>query len=141
LSSKISTTNWKNYFGEVFNCNTLDVREEWKITPDTAHNDPILDSEVTSNEVGAAIKSLKVGKAPGFDGVLPQFIKLPSGYLQGILAYLCTTILKTACYPAAWVMSVVVPLYKGKGSREDVNSYRGIFPTCTGWEDGLMRRE
>ena len=125
--NKISSEQWRTYFGRVFNFKLIEDRPEWNnLQMEEGVSDPILDSDISCTEVSNGIRNLKNGKAAGYDGIRSEMIKHVSHYLLGFFSYLFTKMLQWGWYPAAWVQSVVLPLYKGKGSKTDVNSYRGI---------------
>jgi len=79
-------------------------------------------------EVGAAIKQLKNGTAAGNNGIIPELFKW-GGHQLTIKIMQCFEAIweGRAEFPEAWKTAKVVILYKGKGSKKDLNNYRGIF--------------
>lgn len=91
-----------------------------------------LNSDITPNEVVAALKHMHAHKAAGVDGVAIELLMYAQGsaprathVLAPRLANLFNRVMRGA-YPAAWGECAVVPVYKGKGSPHDMDSYRGI---------------
>ena len=129
---KISAEEWKNHFAGVFEVERgRNHPEEWSVHPDLSTEDEILDKEITSDEVGRAIRKLKNRKSPGADGLGGEFIKSIGRYIKGLLAFVFTKILLLGRYPIDWTLAVVVPIYKGKGNKKDPSSYRpvSLLPT------------
>jgi len=90
------------------------------------HHD-YLSKAIGLEEVKTALQSMKSGKAPGPDGLVVEFYKnLPHDIILPLLCELFNVILKTGYFPDSWCQAIIYPLYKGKGSVQDQNNYRGI---------------
>ena len=69
---------------------------------------------------------MKNNKACGIDNVINEFIKNCPVIIYDILEMLFNIILHTGIIPKAWSISLIQPIYKGKGSANDPDNYRGI---------------
>ena len=81
---------------------------------------------VTRKEIRKAVKKLKLGKAPGSDGIRAEMVKYGGDVMIDILLKICKMAWEVGRVPGDWVLAVIVPLYKGKGCRDVCKSYRGI---------------
>ena len=89
--------------------------------------DEFLDREFTREEVYRAVKTLHVGKAPGFDDVMAEHLLYAGPVLINFLCDLYNAVRVNECIPTCFKRGVQVPLYKGKDTCVlDVNNYRGI---------------
>ncbi|EYB81397.1 hypothetical protein Y032_0384g394 [Ancylostoma ceylanicum] len=80
----------------------------------------------TVNEVRKAVKKMKVGKAPGTDGILMEaWRSLGELGLQWLTKFF-NNISRSANIPEAWKDSIIVPIFKRKGDVMDCANYRGI---------------
>ena len=79
----------------------------------------------TKEEVIAAIKSLKNGKAPGSDNLNAELFKADPELAAKILLPLFTAIWERKAVPGDWSEGVIIKLPK-KGSRKNCNNWRGI---------------
>ena len=77
-------------------------------------------------ELQSVISKLPGKRAPGKDGITYDAIKLADGTLQSRLLTLFNNIFVTADMPDEWRVSLLMPLYKGKGPLMSPDSYRGI---------------
>ena len=69
---------------------------------------------------------LKWGKAPGIFGIHAELLKAGgNAALMSLHAVLCSA-WNTGIIPTDWKRGLVVPLWKGKGDRQDCNNYRGV---------------
>ena len=85
----------------------------------------IYDTDITPVELATAIKSLKTGKSSGNDGVTNELLKnLPPNWMQAMLGFL-QGIFKNESVPTSLTDITITMLHK-KGSKEDLNNYRGI---------------
>ena len=79
----------------------------------------------SEDEIGAAVGSLKNGKAPGGDEITAELLKLGGRGVVQSLAHLATLVWESETVPADWLKQLTVPLYK-KVPTKDCNNYRGI---------------
>ena len=69
---------------------------------------------------------MKNGKACGFDNLINEYLKNSPDYLLNAIVKLFNIILQTGIVPEDWCIGIIIPLYKNKGSVNDVKNYRGI---------------
>ena len=81
---------------------------------------------ISEEEVSAAIKGLKIGKAAGPTGVVSEMMKAACGFGSRWMTDLINNIVKEGCIPDDWRKSILVPVYKGKGDPLVCRSYRAI---------------
>ena len=77
-------------------------------------------------EVAAAFKTVKMGKAAGPTGVVSDMMKAAGGFGSRWMTDLINNIVKEGCIPDDWRKSILVPVYKGKGDSLVCESYRPI---------------
>ena len=70
---------------------------------------------ISEEEVAAAIKGLKIGKAAGPTGVVSEMMKAAGGFGSRWMTDLINNIVKEGYIPDDWRKSILVPVYKGKG--------------------------
>ncbi len=73
-----------------------------------------------------AIRKLKLGKAPGPDGIKAEMLKYGGEIVVDWIMWICNLAWEQSKVPEEWRKAIVVLIYKGKGKREVCNSYRGI---------------
>ena len=81
---------------------------------------------ISEEEVAAAIKGLKIGKAAGPTGVVSEMMKAAGGFGSRWMTDLINNIVKEGCIPDDWRKSILVPVYKGKCDQLVCGSYRAI---------------
>ena len=81
---------------------------------------------ISEEEVAAAIKELKMGKAAGRTGVVSEMMKDAGGFGSRWMTDLINNIIKEGCIPDDWRKCILVPVYKGKGDSLVCGSYRAI---------------
>ena len=85
--------------------------------------------DFSSEELIEAIKKIKTGKAPDYYGMYSEiFHYLGTGLLQPLLQTL-NIVKNSRRIPEKWRNVLVTMIYKNKGSRMDLEKYRGIFLT------------
>ncbi|CAG5002623.1 unnamed protein product [Parnassius apollo] len=72
------------------------------------------------------MKSMKAGKAAGYDRVSLEMLRAGEGVVAGLLYTLFNLCWELKRVPDDWCKAVIVPIYKGKGSQQDCKNYRGI---------------
>ena len=128
----------KNAKGEVMKDQDT-IREIWKQYMEKLLNEENeWDSNVECNvkegpsctigrdEVVKALKQMRDGKAPGLSGVASELMKAAGDVGIEWLTDLCDKIIQERKIPEDWKKSVIVPVYKGKGSPLECGSYRAI---------------
>ncbi len=73
-----------------------------------------------------AVRKLKLGKAPGSDGLTAEMLKYGGEVVVEWMMWICNLPWEQRKVPEDWRKTIIVPLYKGKGNREECNNYRGI---------------
>ena len=96
------------------------------IQNDIDHDDPILNDNITNEEILKCINRLKNDKAKGIDDIANEFLKASSSKMIQVYTSLFNIILNTGIIPNDWGVGIIKPIYKKKGSSEDPNNYRGI---------------
>ena len=90
---------------------------------DINHLQELLDNYISSDELDAAIKQLKLGKAVGEDLVANEFLKASKATTRNTICHLFNESLRIGIYP--WNNSLITPIHK-KGDIYDPNNYRAI---------------
>ena len=112
----------------------VEERLEWMRS--VHQHQPVLDAPITALEVFAAIRKLKMGKAPGEDGILTDILKtaadaVNNGKLRGgnavvdALVLLFNFVFDKEVWPERWGTGIIFPLHK-HDSRLDPSNYRPI---------------
>ena len=115
---------WENHFKNLLNAPPTaesDIHIE-KIY-DTFNN--IRSGEFSQAEVEAAVRQMKNGKAPGLDGLPPEFWKLPK-VKKSLLSFCNKTY--SGNRPKEWGLSGITPIPK-KGNLTITDNYKGISLT------------
>ncbi len=117
---------WKIHFEEMMNESMggraevttmgIKINEEW----------PHAQGRVVRGEIVEAIRKLKLGKAPVSDGITAEMMKYGGEIVVDWMMLICNLAWEQSKVPEDWRKAIVVPLYKGKGNREESNNYRGI---------------
>ena len=69
---------------------------------------------------------MKVGRAAGPSKVSAETIVTSGEIRIGVMVELCQGVLDGRGMPDDWVLSVVVPIFKGKGDAMNCMAYRGV---------------
>ncbi len=89
---------------------------------------PVLDEAFSVQEIDAAIKHLKNGKAAGDDNIRSEFLSCAKENIKVVIANLFNKLYESSYFPELWSTGVIVPIYK-KGNKSDPGNYRGITLT------------
>ena len=77
-------------------------------------------------EAQAVVNQLKWGKTPGICGIHSKLLKAGgNAVLMSLHAVLCSA-WNTGIIPTYWKRGLVIPLWKGKGDRQDCNNDRRV---------------
>ena len=69
---------------------------------------------------------MKKGKAPGSSEVSLELIAASGEVGIHVMADVCQKILDGFGMPAEWALSIMVPIFKGKGDIRNCSSYRAV---------------
>ena len=90
-----------------------------------------LEQAITPDELAAALKTVKAGKAGSPGGVAPDLLKhLPLNTQKDIL-FILNASWTTGWCPQAWRTAMILPFSKKEKDPQAVSSYRHIAPTST----------
>ena len=84
--------------------------------------------EITIEEVKRALNETKGGKAPGMDGVRVEMLKEGGMTVLEWLVRLFNICFMLSIVPVDWVITCMVPLYKGKGDMYERSNIRFLVP-------------
>ena len=84
----------------------------------------------TAESLMPILKKLPMGKAAGDDRLMGEFISHGGEISAIILSELFNIISKFGTVPTQWRTALVVPIYKEKGSDQEIKNYRPISLTC-----------
>ena len=116
---------------------------QWAVRPDTKISSrpvlfdtlPVKENLITSDEVITVLKALKKGKAPGHDGLNPEFWKACASseiMIEWILNR-SNQIMKYKTLPDQWKIAKVACLYK-KGDPAMPDNYRPVSLLAVGYK-------
>ena len=115
-----SASNKDSEYDDAFAREILDTMQNCK----AENGVPELDMEVKWAEVHAAVRGLKNGKAPGLDGIPPELLFNGGMALEVALTELFNFMWTHTVWPDEWRVAVLIPLYKGDGSKLDPQNHR-----------------
>ena len=128
-SNQISSDMWYNHFRSVLEVEDKIIDDEQIIDEpfnNMDNSDPLLNGPITAEEVIKAIKSLKIGKACGPDGIVGEIYKNYPTCCTDFFVKFFNELFDKGTYPTNWTHSIIQPLFK-KGDSNNPNNYRGIF--------------
>ena len=89
-----------------------------------SHADTVV---ITAPDVRQCLKSIKLGKAAGLDGLAAEHFVYSHNIISVHLSLLFTGLLSHGYFPAALMKSVIVPILKNRqGDTSDKNNYHPI---------------
>ena len=116
----MKNTIWRKYMEKLLNVeNDWDGDVDWSEVMGLCYL-------ISKEEVAAAIKGLKMGKAAGPTVVVSEMMKASSGFGSRWMTDLINKIIKEGCIPDDWRKCILVSVYKGKGDLLVCGSYRAI---------------
>ena len=110
---------WKEHMEKIMN-----EENEWdqKVEADPVEG-PV--EGISREEVVKAIKEMKIGKAAGPSEVCVEMIEASGEIGIDVMVELCQRVLDGKGMPDEWALSVVIPIFKGKGNAMSCGAYRG----------------
>ncbi|KAG0725535.1 Alpha-N-acetylglucosaminidase [Chionoecetes opilio] len=98
----------------------------WKLLMAVDADPPIDETAPSLDEVREAVAKLRGGKAAGVCKISAELLKAGrEAMIRGLHAVL-TAVWQSGTIPPDWKRGLVVPIWKGKGDRQDCNNYRSI---------------
>jgi hypothetical protein len=85
--------------------------------------------EFTELELDQVLDYLPLGKAPGVDGIAAEAFKYGRSLIAPRLLRIFRLLSSLRVIPTEWTQSMVHPVYKNKGSAEEIINYRPIALT------------
>ena len=122
---------WREHFDEVCNVSTEVMESVLDTIPEVlpqgadGNSNESLSSEPTEEEIRAAVKQLKSGRAPGVDMITAELLKLGEEAVVQWLTKLAGSIWHSESVPDDWVKQLTIPLHK-KGAHDQCDNFRGI---------------
>ena len=116
---------WKEHFNDLLNRPSTTDQD----TLDALVQQPIkvgCDNAPTVDEIRAALKQLKCGKAAGEDSIPPKVWMHGDESLVNCVYNLFTRIWDEEIVPPQLKDATIITIFKNKGSRTDCSNYRGI---------------
>lgn len=133
--NKISCEVFAEHFKELNKVNGEDTSTEegeGSICSEETCNE-VLNSLFTEEEIEKCIHKLKHNKACGTDKIINEFIVYTYPKLCKVYVKLFNLVLTSGKIPKDWVVGIIVPIYKNKGSIYNADNYRGItLLSCVG---------
>ncbi|VDP28856.1 unnamed protein product [Heligmosomoides polygyrus] len=117
---KKALKRWRDYFEEIST-----VEFPHPAIPSTAPTHGSV-QKITVEEIEAALKKMKPGKATGSDDVAAELWKSKFWYPAEWLAKFFNQVVAEKKVPERWRQSTMIPIWKKKGSPADCSSYRPI---------------
>ena len=122
IDEKQIMRRWKEYFENLLNPFTAINTS----TQGTVNNSIIKEKvKISLEELTAAVKKLKNGKAAGYDKITGEMLKNMGEWGARMLLKLYNTAIKEEKVPHDWTVGMILPIYK-KGNKYNCDNYRGI---------------
>ena len=117
---------WASYFERLYQADPPAVELDVRGVTITIADPSINCGPPSFVETQTVVKWLKLCKAPGICGIHVELLKAgENAVLVSLHAVLCSA-WNTGIIPTDWKRGLVVPLWKGKGDRQDCNNYRAV---------------
>ena len=120
---------WKRHFNSLLNRDTtVDVAALDALPQQSFHQD--MEEAPTREEVESAIKSLKLGKAAGPNGLAAEFYQRGGDVFMEEIVKVILHIWDTEIVPKELKDANIVTIFKRKGDKTDCGNWRGISLLC-----------
>ena len=81
---------------------------------------------MSSQYVLQQLATLDISKTTGLDNISAKFLKMSSHLMSILLCHICNLSIRKSNFPSIFKLAKVIPVFKNKGSRNDVSNYRPI---------------
>ena len=127
----IPSNSWEDHFENLFLAPSVKMPSNYELANQHDYcygitNPEPFQTTISMSEIVNAIALSKNRKAPGLDGIRTECLKHHIAVLLPRLYNFFNFCYVNAVAPEAWKTTRLISLYKGKGSVNDPNSYRGI---------------
>ncbi|MEL7307906.1 MAG: reverse transcriptase family protein, partial [Pseudomonadota bacterium] len=119
-----------DYFSSVFTRESSNVLSDMHLPASIACDFSLSDVFVATDDVSKVLKQLPNNSSPGPDGIAYPLLKYGGQNFVQQCARLFNFLLDKSFVPDEWKCGIIVPVYKGKGSKVECKSYRPISLTC-----------
>jgi hypothetical protein len=116
---------WKEYVEELYDKAGKPAEEDFELEDENMIESDQKGPDLLRDEIFAAIKCMKSGKAAGVDDIPAEFLKMLEGEALKELVELCMEIYTTGIWPEDFTKSVMIPIPK-KSNAVDCADYRTI---------------
>ena len=125
---------WKKYYSDLLSKPITEPPKDLIETASSTFINTAIDCEEPSQpEVSRTIAKLRNGKAPGICGIPGELLKHGGPTVASWLTQVFKGIWASGHIPHNWRKGIILPFYKGKGSRQECKNYRGItLLSCPG---------
>ena len=120
---------WREHFDELLNRESL-VDQSFLDKIPQRDIKWIMNTPPTFVEVSEAICALKLGKAPGRDGIAPEMLRFGGEDIKRAVWEIILEFWENDSVHQDWRDAIMVILYKSKGKRDICGNYRGIALLC-----------
>ena len=103
---------WKEYVEELYDKAGKPAEKDFKLEDENMIENDKKGPDILRDEIYAAIKCLKNGKAAGVDDVPAEFLKMLEGEALKRLVELCMEIYNTGEWPDDFTKSIMIPIPK-----------------------------
>ena len=116
---------WKEYVEELYDKEGKPEEQDFQLEDENMIGNDQKGPDILRDEIYAAIKCIKSGKAAGVDDIPAEFLKILEGEALNKLEELCREIYNTGIWPDDFTKSVMIPIPK-KSNAMDCADYRTI---------------
>jgi hypothetical protein len=116
---------WKEYVEHLYDKSNKPTENDMRLEVERDVEEDMKGPELLSDEIRAAIKELKKGKAVGVDGLPADFLKILGDETYRCLEGICMKMYETGTWPKDFTKSIMIPLPK-KQNAIDCEDHRTI---------------
>ena len=134
-------------FARYFDNKIKDVLSDIAIDPNVYNGSKKVQSDtsffMTPTLVRECMDSLKIKNTEGYDRIPQRILVDGSEVLYGPFSVLFSKIYQERAIPGQWLISKTIPVFKNKGDKKNIESYRPIANLCSAskvFEKLILRR-
>lgn len=145
IDKEIDLGTWKKHFMELLGGKEERIVRQIKNREDELEEGEEEAQDISQEELVKQWKKLKMGKAPGEDGIENEAWKYMTTEIGDVLGRLLNSVWKNGKIPEDWKEGIISLIFK-KGEKSEVGNYRGVTLMNTAYKmyasilnDKLMR--